>query len=274
MISLTELKNLGEEGFIPGPAESEEEFVKRVDILKSLSKNPEKFMEGGEVEPLACNFQSLGAAPKWIPKQYSNRRLLPWQGAVAWTFKTPEGVPFPMIQLRKGFKKGSFLLYDREEVLAHETLHALRLTFEEPRFEEILAYSHAKRRWRRLLGPLFRTPGQALVFISLILLSLGLQFLSLFYYATPYLKWAPLLPLGDLFFRFTMLLRDRRILRKTLGTLKNLFPKWKDPFAIAIRLKDKEIQQFSHASLEKILLYIKGESETSVRWQQILAQFS
>lgn len=276
-MTVDEHKALGEAGFIPGPDESKSDFVKRLDTLKSLNMNTCLLPKKEEYEPLTCDFHGLGAEPKWIPLVYSNRRLLPWQGAVSWIITTPEGIPFPLVQLRKGFKKGHFLFNDRDEVLRHEAVHAMRLVFNEPRFEEILAYFHSKKKWRRLLGPLFRKPSQAFFFISLIFISLAMQATALFFYNSPYLpfiKSATFLPFIDLFFRFTLLIKDRRILRKALQTLQNLFPKQKDPFAVALRLKDAEIQLFATKPFKELLLYIKEKSFSSLRWQQILAQFS
>ena len=149
MISAKEHKTLGLAGIIPGPDETESDFVKRIDILKNLGRN-NLFLKEEEFEPLICDFHGLGAKPKWIPLVYSNRRLFPWQGGVSWTINPPEGTPFPLVQLRKGFKKGRFLFNDREEVLHHEAVHAMRLAFNEPRFEEILAYFHSKKKWRAL----------------------------------------------------------------------------------------------------------------------------
>ena len=94
-------------------------------------------------------------------------------------------------------------------------------------------------------------------------------FLSAFY-----LKWGPLLPLSYLLLRSIFLIRDYTILKKTYEKLKKLFPKKTNPFCIALRLKDKEIEQFSNNSIEEILVYIKKKSKSSLRWQQILAQFS
>jgi len=181
MKSIDQLRDLGNAGFIVGPNESEIDFVKRVDTLKNLAQNPHSFLKEGEYQPLICDFQELGANPEWIPQTYSNRRLLPWQGAASWIFTTKQGIHYPMVQLRTGFKKGRFLFYDRDEVLRHEALHAIRLTFNEPRYEEILAYFHSKKRWRRWLGPIFRKPWDALFFTALIFLSLSLQITSLFF---------------------------------------------------------------------------------------------
>ncbi len=277
MISKEELKKLGEGGMIPGPDESEEEFVKRLDILQKVKESPSMFLKGKTFEKWNPDYQqTLGASPKWLPLTYSNQGLPPWQGAVMWVLEAPNKEKIPMIQLRNGFKKGRFLFYSREEVLMHETLHAMRIGFDQPRFEEVLAYYHSKSRWRRFFGPLFRKPSHAFFFISLILISIGIQMTSFFFLSSPmlpYLKMFALLPLVDLLFRSAILIKDQRLLKKALQTLSELFPNQEDVFPIAIRLKDSEIQKLAVASIEEILNFIEKEIPNSLRWRQILAQF-
>ena len=277
MLSKEILKALGEEGFIVAPGESEEAFVKRVDTLRLLAKEPEKFLQIETYESWSGEKSNiLGAKPDWIPWAYSNKKLLPWQGAVMWLFEGEGGKEFPIIQLRREFKKGSYLFYSREEVLWHEALHAIRMGYKEPRFEEILAYYHSSSKVRKFFGPLFRTPSQALIFLSLILLSIGLQVSSLFFLAPsllPLMKGAFLLPLLDLTLRSARLMRDQRILKKALKKLSEIFSNHQEVFPIAIRLKDTEIESFAMDPIEKILKEIEEKIPHSLRWRQILAQF-
>lgn len=265
-----ELKHLGEEGLIPGPDETDEAFVERIDILK---KSSHPFFEGKTFEKWDPNYSDLlGAKPDWIPLNFSNKKLLPWQGGVMWALDGK----VPMIQLRKGFKKGRFLMYSKEEVLLHETVHALRLSFNEPQFEEILAYYLSDSKWRKWFGPLFRSPNQALFFVSLVLLSLVIQvapFFLLSSFIFPYIQWMTFLPFADLLLRFAILVKDHRTLKKTLKNLSKIFPRQKNVFPIAVRLKDSEIQMFGIEEMEKSLEYIEKIAPKSLRWQQILAQF-
>lgn len=108
----------------------------------------------------------------------------------------------------------------------HESLHAVRIGFNEPRFEEVLAYYYSKSRWRRFFGPLFRKPSHALFFISLIFISLIVQTTSLFFLTSPllpYLKIFALLPLVDLMLRSAILIKDQRLLKKTLKNFRKSF---------------------------------------------------
>jgi hypothetical protein len=271
------LKTLGDQGFIAGPDESEEQFVKRLDILKKVKKDPSKFLKGKVFSKWNPDFHNeLGAIPKWLPLTYSNHGLLSWQGAALWIFETPDQNKIPMIQLREGFKKGKFLFYSQSEVLLHETLHAIRVAFNEPRFEEVLAYHQSKSKWRRFLGPLFRKPRHAFFFIALIFISLIVQTTSLFFLASPllpYVKFVTLLPMMDLTLRTAVLIKDQRTLKKTLKKLSEIFPNQTAFFSILIRLKDSEIQKFAMEPIEKLRDYIEEEVPKSVRWRQIIAQF-
>lgn len=265
MIPKKDLKDLGKKGWIPGPDESEEAFVKRLNMASCIQgKGTFDYSE------------TLALSPDWIPLSYSNKKLLPWQGAVMWVSKGAEGIQFPSIQLRKGFLKGRFWGTEKDEVLMHETVHAVRVMFNEPRFEEILAYYHSPKKWRRFLAPLFRTPGQAFFFLSTVLLSIGIQFFSLFFmehHLLPMAEWVSLLPILDLTLRFSILIRDHRVFKKCLRKLSHLFSDPGRAFAIALRLKDSEIEQFAVEPIEKLLNRIEKKVSQSVRWRQILAQF-
>lgn len=273
--SLYGLKKLGEEGIIPGPSESKEQFVKRVDILK---KDPSEFIKGKRCEKWNPDFtKELGAIPRWLSLSYSKRGLSLWQGAALWIFETPDHHKVPLIQLREGFKKGKFLFYSQHEVLLHETLHAIRASFNEPRFEEILAYYHSPSKWRRFLGPLFRKPSHALFFVGCIFTTFIVQASSLFFLSLsflPYIKFVTLVPIVDLTIRSAILIKDHRTLKKALKKLSKIFPNQNNLFPLLIRLKDSEIQKFAIEPVEKTLEYIeKKKAESSLRWRQILAQF-
>ena len=270
MLSKEELISLGKEGKIPGPHENEDEFLKRLNLIEKLK---DQEIEGRVIEPCTLDCMAIyGADPKWIPLTYSNHGLLPWQGAALFVF----GGKIPLIQLRKGFKRGSFLFYSRDEVLRHEVLHAMRVAFDEPRFEEILAYSHARSKWRRVVGPLFRTPGQTLFFLGILMLSLLLQGSGFYFIDSPFFPFfqaASILPLLDLAIRFGKLWRDLRILKQTKKKLTQIFPNQKNLFPILLRLKDAEIENFARDPLHKTLDYLEKKIPDSVRIRQILAQF-
>ena len=129
-----ELLALFRRGLVPGPNESEEAFIKR-----AASHFPLSLPEWEEVAPLLQT--EWGFAMDWVPLTYSSEKLLLWEGAVFWIRE--DGSSF--IQLKK----------HSPEILIHEAVHAAREAFNEPVFEEFLAYATCRASWRRFLGPLF-----------------------------------------------------------------------------------------------------------------------
>ncbi|WP_420421794.1 hypothetical protein [Simkania sp.] len=241
------LKELGEAGWIIGPDETIEGFVKRIDIQTSFSKgNLESIKDSPEV--MRQIHERLQVDPCWIQVRYSNKGLKLWEGAASWIMDYGN-----WIQLRNSFKKGSFLGYDRGDVIFHEAIHSLRFTFEEPRFEEIIAHSFTKKRWRRYLGPLFTTPKQAYIFLTTLFL-------------TPF---APIIPTGYLIWRIGVLMRSQRLFKKALKKIQDLFPKTSS-HAVVLRLTDAEIQLFAKQDLKTVEEYIQSQSD-NLRWQQLLA---
>lgn len=243
-----------------------EQFVKRVDLCKQERGG---LLNGLLLEKWEPDYSALlAAAPYWMPLTFSNRRLMPWQGAAMCVFENDAGEKLPLIQLRTRFKKGRLLSTSKEEVLLHEMVHALRAPFNEPRFEELLAYSLSSSKWRRCIAPLFRRPRDAALLLSFLLLSLLTQSLSLFFLSSFLLLLLPfmaLLPFFYLLWLSAALVRDRRLFKRALCRLAARFPKARSPFAIALRLTDRELA-----------LLGKGKEigeEDALRWRQIRAQF-
>jgi hypothetical protein len=199
-----ELLRLFRRGLIPGPKESEEAFLTRV-------ANSPQLLHSEWQEVSVKTLPVFGCAIDWMPITYSNRRLAWWEGAATWISDTP------FIQLKNRFQKGKYLGYDRTEILVHEAIHAARIKFNEPQFEEMLAYSLSKKSWKRFLGPLFSYSWQP--FLLLLAIFAGYFWISI-----------PLLVLG-----FSMV---------GLGWKHYLFRRQGQrlPFSVILCLTDKEIR--------------------------------
>lgn len=142
-----ELLALFQRGLIPGPHESEEAFLQRVQ-----SRPPLASAEWNEVAvPL---LKQYGFAMDWVPILYSSKKLLPWEGAVFWIQEDQK----PCIQIRPALQTKSLWGNSRQDILRHEAIHAAREAFQEPQFEEFLAYTTSSVRWKQWLGPLFTRP--------------------------------------------------------------------------------------------------------------------
>ena len=158
-------------GFIPGPQESEEAFLRRSGTSIQAAHD---WQEAHEI--LQRLYQ---VKPDWIPLHFSNRDLPFWQGAATWIGEAST------VQLRERFRVNKGGLYTQKEVLAHEAVHAMRCAFEEPRFEEMLAYQTSASRLRRWFGPLFRVSWESTLLVVLLCLSLLAEAVCLFLDISP-----------------------------------------------------------------------------------------
>lgn len=215
-------------GLIPGPEESEEAF-----LFRALQAKPLAHLEWSDL--------SLPFKIDWVPITYSNHKIAWWEGAATWI----SGEDLPAVQLRKSFEKGSFLGYKRSEVLSHEAVHAARMRFEEPLFEEVLAYSTAPQAWKRFLGPLFSRTWEPLV------LMVGV--------ATG-VFW-PLVPLIMIGVSLGRLSYRQWIFKKCCRKLS---------FPVALTLTDKEMKQFASMAEEEIQAYLEKSSTLLSRVRKIL----
>ena len=217
MISDQELLALNKRGLIPGPDEDEAAFLERISPFLSSQPIP---------------IPQLDIAPDWITLTYSNKNLSFFQGAATWIENK-----HPTIQLRSEFAKGSYLIYHPEEIIAHEAAHACRMAFEEPRFEEIFAYSTSPNRFRRFFGPLFRTTTESTLFLISCLLSLTAPIFDSF---LPLLL--PLLLLTLFTFR---LLHSHHTLNRCLKNIQALTHNPSLTYGAAYRMTDHEIALFA-----------------------------
>lgn len=169
---------------------------------------------------------------------YSNKGLRFWEGGCTWT----EGER-TWVQLRKVFeKKERYLGYTREEIIAHERVHLLRKNFQEPVFEEILAYQTSSSPFRRFFGPVIRSSKETFFFLLLLC-------------AAPF---EPILYLGVLLLSglaIGRLVRNQKIFARTKLNVIEIVGREK-AFSILIRLKDKEILALSKMKREAIIDFL------------------
>lgn len=167
--------------FLQGPTESDSAFAKRIKLTNEAAQNPQ--MLGLE------NVRVGKFHLPWLLYKVSNKKLLPWEAAATWIIEH-EGVKIPFLQVRKRYAKN-------EEVWNHELVHIMRIAFDEPRFEEIIAFDQSKSRYRKWLGPLFRTPKESFFFLAFAMISSAI---GLFY---PWLLLLPFLLLLGFSIRLT-----------------------------------------------------------------------
>ena len=254
------LKAWGRLGLIVAPQETKQEFIKRVHDLKIFEKDLGLLEKKTKISPIKLISsdrsmmkileKKLQIVPGWIPIAYSNRFLAPWEGAVSWSFDT-----ICLIQLRRAFMKGHFLLYSREEVIFHEVVHALRFAFNESRFEEILAYSQAKKKWRAFLGPFFSHPKQTYLFLILFCFSWYFLFFKYLFFSF-------------FIFKIGRLIINQWIFKRAKRSVKDLFSTI-SPLTLLIWLTDREIKLFAKGDAKTIFSYIRSQ-KSNLRWKQLL----
>lgn len=275
MLSKDLLRDYRKQGFIIGPNETEENFLQRVHTCKNLLperffpvSSPKLFNKNQILSLLSHNplyqdkkYANLLAAFSWMPIFVSNYKLPFWIGGVVWIC-SEDNVAVPILQLRRHFRKRHRInLYLPEEICMHEALHAIRTTFEEPKFEEFLAYSTSPNSLHKWLGPLFQSSYESTIFLICLLFGSLVSFFS--YLATlPFFLY--------LCFLILRLYSRHKAISASIKNIENLFPRI-DAFSIIIHLTDKEILQFSKMSKEELSLYMRSQS--CLRWRQIFTLF-
>lgn len=263
-------------GWILGPIEDAKAFASRVEALEHFFSNPpenvDHFLTDRDWEGALEKIKVLyDAKPDWIVAHYDNKGLTFFQGAATWIVGQ-DGLRIPLIQLRKSFDSGSLLkLYSREEVLSHEMVHAMRMQFDEPKFEEIFAYKTSRRLYRRLLGPLFQKPWEATLFLLLLLIPIATEVYAVFYPEHSWVFWLSGMPalfgawlLGRLvFYQFVL----HRALKKLRPILKQPQKAW----AVALRLSDREIFRVAFSKMEQFRDWV-SEQKTA-RWVLLSGKF-
>lgn len=241
------------QGIFPFPGERQEDFLKKVSKISLSSKKvPTSFSKLKNL---------FDIEPAWAQIQYTNKGLKFWEAALL-----EVGDSSYQLKISKAFEKKSIYmgLYHKEEVLNHELCHLGRMYFNEPKYEEILAYQTSSF-FRKLIGPLFESPLESLVLMLFLSCSfLGdLFFLSnSFVYA--FLKAIPLFYLSYLALRLTnRYLKFNRCKKKLKSIVKH--PAY--VLYVIYRMSDQEIEFFSKKTTNQIKKYILNQRE--LRWEII-----
>lgn len=253
-------------GLVPGPNETSEAFSLRVRQAISLS-SPEIPEWKGALDKVHRLFHVI---PDWITVKIGGPGLNYWEAAATWQ-EEKEGVFHTTIQIPDSKKIRKFKrLVSLEEVCAHEMVHAVRCAFQEPRFEEILAYQTAEKPWRKILGGLWKNPNEMRLFLLLLFSSFSVQWIGLFFSLPTYTLSFLFLPWLFLIFAASRLCRDYRTFQKCQKSLQRIFPA---PLPLMLYLTDQEIALFSKANIAEIRAYMDSCVD-DLRWQFLLKKFS
>jgi hypothetical protein len=238
------LSHLAKRGFLPRAHETQNAFYQR--IAPYLPTNLNEKMK----EALFTCQRLFDVEPDWVPLIEGRSKLSFWQGAVLWVDEQEQ----PLIQVAK------CLFYNRDEMIAHELIHAVRLPLASKRFEEIIAYQTSSNWWRRTFGPIIRTPREVYIFLCSLLCS----WIPLFWEEAAYLRFAT--PLVALFALLRLYL-TQRVFRRCREKLSLLLGCRRSGLSLTARLTDEEIALFAKWSPQEIRAYILDSKE--LRWQML-----
>ncbi|MEI8364781.1 MAG: hypothetical protein WCF65_00015 [Parachlamydiaceae bacterium] len=284
-LSDDKLFSLNKIGIIPGPNETPEDFAKRAEYCLHLLENfPDELKNSLNAEassaadvlnsPINLLAIHYDISPRWIPLVYSNHRLPFWHGGCAWIYQLTEETPTAaLIQLRRHFKNASHYLkiYDRKELLTHELCHVGRMMFQEPKFEEVIAYNTSPYSFRRWLGPLAQSSIESVMFVLIIFMILVFDvFLISTHRPDAYMMalWLKLVPALLILGALTRLWGRHSSLQKCTAHLADAVGE-KHAHAVLYRLTDAEIIHFSKITPPEIKKYASAESKNSLRWHVI-----
>lgn len=285
MLSKEKFSYYNQQGLIPAPQESQEDFIRRAEFCLNLKEELSTHLD--VVPPFidaACSKEILndaaiiteplyGIAPSWVPVSFSNQQLKPWHGGCAWIFQLSENSPLAsFLQLRTTFSTQNRLLgiYERSELIAHELSHVGRMAYQEPIFEEFFAYQSSDSWLRRRCGPIIQTPQESLFFILLLALVLIANLALPTNMSGSALFWlwginmTPFLLVFAALARLTLRQRQLTLARKNLYKL--LLNETKTQHLL-YRLTDGEIRLFAKLPPDRIRAFIAEQAINSFRWQ-------
>ncbi len=281
-----DLSRYNQQGLIPGPSESESEYLRRVDYCLQIQDHLNNTTgislpcyHAGErslPEEVCTPTKDLyDFSPKWVPVIYDNHKQSFWHGGCAWIFQCDEESPLSAIlQLRRSLSDNESVygLLDKKEIIAHEMCHVGRMAFEEPIFEEVLAYRTSNSGYRRWLGPIVKNSIESGVFVLLLFVIFLADLFFVFFgneqvfFQMMWLKIIPLLLIGYGLFRLN---KRHRQFEMCLNHLKKVCGQDSVASAVAYRLTDEEIILFGKWSTQEILNYAEEQREICLRWMMI-----
>lgn len=252
---MKQLAQLNRQGLFPAPGQADEAFWAKVDDVASspLNRPPPSLLTGFDI------------APSWVPLKEGNEGIRLWEGAALWQQETGRGFVLPLIQISpRGHRFCS-----RDELIAHESVHAVRADFKEEQFEEVLAYATSSKAWRRWLGPLFRNPREAIGFLWTVVGSVASQVFALAVESTSAWLIIPWLPLLFIFFALGRLWNTQQQFKRCRENLRLALKDPDQAMAVLLRLSDREIRSFSRMEPQRIREWVDTEQRENLRWQMI-----
>ncbi len=254
------LAQLNQRGIFPAPQQQEETFWKKVEAIAGLPTSNAPALQ--ILEPFDLN-------PTWVPIIVENKGLSYWEGAVLWQEQIDPAFTFPRVQV----STRSFKLYTQEELIAHELVHAARVDFKEEQFEEILAYATSSKAWRRWLGPFFRKPIEATLFLCAVVFTIALQAVELIADWSSGWLLLPWLPVLLIAAGLVRLQRTHSLFRRCVNHIASAIYNPEKKLAVVLRMSDAEIRAFAKMTPKEICHFVNDAKEKSLRWKMIFSTY-
>ncbi len=290
---------LDEKGLLMAPKETLEEFFRRVESQEKFEeylsgefrkrgvavfcgmelREEDRLPEGLIRQCLQAIAECYKTVPSYLPVFVTKDVGFFWGGA-AIGFRDTEGIIdkdafFALVQLRMSFQhKKRFLIYDRDEILAHEACHIVRMAFEQEAYEEPLAYMLSKTGFRRYLGPILRNMRDFTIFAITFALFMVVQILGQTVVIPDFVWWASKMPFVLLVGYLGVI--NHGVYKRLRGAVRNL----EDIFgenanAIVFRCSDGEIDEISGLSdSDKVRRRLQQKAEVDPRWQVMFRRFA
>lgn len=246
------LISYNKKGIFPHPKELKESFLNKIDKISLNSSKSVK--ENFSFQKLKDLFD---ISPCWAKIEFTKKGLHFWEAAAL----EVNGSEYHLkLNSRFKHKRAYFGLYDKNEVLMHELAHLGRKDFNEPKYEEMFAYQTSKG-LRRLLGPLFQSPIESLLLLTMLILSMGSD---LTLTSTPLWLFVKSVPLLYLLFLSSRLFSKHTSFHRCQRKLTGITKHPSSVLPLMYRLSDAEIDFFSKKPIGKIKAYIEEQNE--LRW--------
>ena len=270
MLSNMDLLAIAQSGFWPGPGESEDHFIKRIEHNKRRDvQTPDLFNLERKNSILHITQTAFGIAQLEIPVVFQNQGLSFWEGAVLW-IEDASGLAIASIQIRENFLNGSYLFYHIEEVVAHEILHAARIEYDEPKYEEIIAYRTSPQSIRKYIGPLFATVKDTCIFIGLFAFGLIFELIALFLGILDQVPFLSFPVFWILLLGSRLYLRQRKF-NTALSHLEKVLPRPLEALSVIAKLKDKEIDALAGIACCQVVDFLEKQSDSELRMRMLKA---
>ena len=275
-------------GFLLGADESAEDFAKRIRLFQAnrqkledaLQKDGKYDAEGIIVTPgdriPNTLFAKIAEHTKrlyrfqidWVPDFFIDPSFSLLFGGCAFC-SYPDF--FTMFIIRRTFKtQEKWLIYNRDELLAHELCHVARIALLSEEFEETFAYQTSSSSFRKLIGGIFRKQTDSFMFLGVTFILLFAQILR-----TQWIHTMPIWPFWSLVgLVFAWLLIRHAFHCRRLGIaqrhIAELFGA-DNAFPVMFRCTDEELHRFASTKPQTLKTWISEQN--SLRWQIIRKRF-